>query len=710
MIKKMFIFVCVAAMFACTQPQQPALRQVISLNGDWQVAKTDGARPSNYASTVPVPGLVDMATPALDSVGAMYRDSSWYWYRKTLTLSPDTFDIASLKILKAMFHTRLFVNGQYVDENYFSYSPWYADLKPFLKNGENVIEVGVGTWYQLPDTVQNGHCYEKKKYIPGIFDDVFLTLSNKPYIRNIQCVPNIENGTVRIVAEIEADSESGIKVACTVREKASRRTVAADTVATGFTQGDSCYLMDITVPIKDFKLWSPDSPFLYEVSLNTGADSKTERFGMRSFRFDPEKGIALLNGEQYFFRGTNVAMYRFFEDPDRGALPWDTDWIVHLIKQYKNMHWDILRFHIGPAPERWYAICDSLGFLVQDEFAISGEQRQPLRAELLAQEFTRWMRDRWNHPCVVIWDANNESKTLETGKAIHAVRHLDLTDRPWDNGWAAPDRVTDPIEAHPYYFISYFFGGGKPSEAGYLKDLFSRRPRHPGNSANTQPETLRFLPDSLRRFPNVEFVNEYGWLWLNRDGSTTGLTEKVYSTLFGDSISNEQRQYLYARNLAMLTEFWRMHRNSAGVMHFCGLSYSRPNPPKGETSDNFSDLKAPKFEKNFYKYVRASFAPVGLMIDLWDNAYTPDSIVKAPVIVANDLKTPFAKTVTLTVETPDGKVISSSKQKVELAGYEAKTFDFEFTVPSTAGDYLLKAEYETKGEKVFSVRDIPVKK
>jgi len=704
-MKKILIFFCALAIVGCTQK-----RQTVCLNGEWQIAKTDGEKPAEYFSTAPVPGLVDMATPALDSTTTLYRDSSWYWYSKTVTLESEEFDIVSLKILKAMFHTKLFVNGQYVDENYFCYSPWYADLKPFLKKGENKIEIGVGTWNQLPDTIQNGHCYEKVKYIPGLYDDVFLILANKPYIRNIQCVPNIEDSTVRVVAEIDADTEKGLKINYTIREKASKRTVETGSVTSGFTQGDSCFVADFTVKFSKFNLWSPDTPFLYEVVLNTGADNKTERFGMRSFRFDPEKGIALLNGEQYFFRGTNVAMYRFFEDPDRGSLPWDNEWIANLIKQYKTMHWDILRFHIGPAPDRWYDICDSLGFLVQDEFAISGEQKQPLRGELLAQEFRRWIRDRWNHPSIVIWDANNESKTLETGKAIRAVRDLDLSNRPWDNGWAAPDRITDPIEAHPYYFIAYFFEHGKPSERGYLKDLFSRRPRHPGNSANTQPETLKFLPDStMRRFPNVDFVNEYGWLWLNRDGSTTRLTENVYHTLFGDSISNEERLYIYARNLAMLTEFWRMHRNSAGVMHFCGLSYSRPNAPKGETCDNFADVKTLTFEKNFYKYVRASFAPVGLMIDLWENAYAPDSIVKTPVIIANDLKTPFAQEITLTVETPEGEIVSSSKQQAELAPYEAKTLDFEFTVPSAKGDYILKAEYEKDGEKVFSVRDIPVK-
>ena len=62
------------------------------------------------------------------------------------------------------------------------------------------------------------------------------------------------------------------------------------------------------------------------------------------------------------------------------------------------------------------------------------------------------MRERWNHPCVVIWDAQNESHTAETGKALQAVRQLDLSNRPWENGWAEPQSPTDCVESHPYLF------------------------------------------------------------------------------------------------------------------------------------------------------------------------------------------------------------------------------------------------------------------
>ena len=88
------------------------------------------------------------------------------------------------------------------------------------------------------------------------------------------------------------------------------------------------------------------------------------------------------------------------------------------------------------------------------------------------KEYTEWMRERWNHPCVVIWDGQNETVTSETGKAIRAVRHLDLSGRPWDNGWSQPQAPTDCVEAHPYAFGWAIFRfadfAGMPGTMGFL--------------------------------------------------------------------------------------------------------------------------------------------------------------------------------------------------------------------------------------------------
>ena len=56
-------------------------------------------------------------------------------------------------------------------------------------------------------------------------------------------------------------------------------------------------------------------------------------------------------------------------------------------------------------------------------------------------------------------------------------------------------------------------------------------------------------------------------------------------------------------------------------MHFCGLGYSRSSgKPRGQTSDNFIDLKNLVYEPYFYKYVKPVFNPVGLTVEFWEKS------------------------------------------------------------------------------------------
>ncbi|MDV7390380.1 hypothetical protein RZS08_03460, partial [Arthrospira platensis SPKY1] len=104
-------------------------------------------------------------------------------------------------------------------------------------------------------------------------------------------------------------------------------------------------------------------------------------------------------------------------------------------------------------------------------------------------------------------------------------RDLDLSGRPWENGWAAPQAPGDPVEAHPYLFSRYR-GEATPSANGPLADLLSEV-HIPHNSANDHDP-----PENREQYPNPLLINEYAWLWLNRDGSTTTLTDRVYEVAF----------------------------------------------------------------------------------------------------------------------------------------------------------------------------------
>src|SRR6056297_1314633 len=151
-------------------------RSIMNLNGEWEIEKTGlySEIPENFSSKIPVPGLVDMADPGLEEVDSNYHNSL-YWYRKIFKI--EKADLIRLKINMAKYHTRVYLNGQYVGENVYNFTPGVFNIKSFLEEGENELIISVGSRNNLPDTVIDGHDFEKIRYIPGIYDDVKIISS-----------------------------------------------------------------------------------------------------------------------------------------------------------------------------------------------------------------------------------------------------------------------------------------------------------------------------------------------------------------------------------------------------------------------------------------------------------------------------------------------------------------------------------------------------
>ncbi|MGD0261018.1 MAG: hypothetical protein ABSD29_14480 [Verrucomicrobiota bacterium] len=666
-------------------------RAVISLDGQWQIAEGNmSSAPPQFDHHVPVPGLVDEARPPFADVGQKSPRREAFWYRRTFQVKGEVPAVALLKVHKAAYGSRVFLNGVLLGEHLPSFTPGYFDARPALRgNGavnELVVRVGAAR-EALPPTVASGWDFEKIRYIPGIFDSVELILSGTPNIVRVQVAPEIANQTIRVQAVVRnTGPKTSTQLRFKVREARSGR-LASEGVSEQITlDGNAEQPVEMRIPVRHCRLWSPEDPFLYELETSTGADTLRTRFGMREFRLDHDTGRAMLNGRPYFLRGSNVTLYRFFEDPQCADHPWREDWVRRLHRAFKSMHWNALRYCIGFPPEFWYRIADEEGILIQDEFPIwYGQNKWPpeLKSDDLVKEYTEWMRERWNHPCVAVWDAQNESVTKETGKAIQAVRGLDLSNRPWDNGYGQPQSPGDSFESHPYLFHNPNFKlSGLARVSGVPQ----------GNA----------IQNSAR---NPIIINEYDWLWLNRDGSPTTLSRQVYENLLGSDATAAQRRHLSARYLAALTEFWRAHRACAGVLHFCGLGYSRTN---GQTCDNFIDIEKLKFEPEFQHYMADAFAPVGLMIDEWRAQLPAGKELNVPVVVINDLYREWNGKVRFRI-LRGGKPLMEQSRPCEVAALGQTNLSFSCAVPIEPGDYQLEAALLRGGAKpVHSLRDFRV--
>ena len=731
-------------------------RHVIDLDGEWKVAEGRSDEvPGAFPSTVVVPGLVDMATPGFAEVGLDSNLREAFWYRRSFVLDAAPHDAAVLRIGKARYGTKVFLNGTEVGQHRPNHTPGAFDVAEMLQPGENELLVRLGAWRdpdEAPTEIPDGRDCEAYLAVPGIYDSVQLILTGTPHIEVVKTAPNLADSTVTVIARIRSGAAaSETTVRCSVSEAvsgSSRGHAESDVVRLAANEVSE---VTVTVPVESVQLWSPEHPFLYSLLVETSGDAQTVRFGMRSFVFDSDSGQALLNGEPYPIRGTSSVVFRLFEDPDRQDRPWRKDWVRKVHRQFKAMHWNTVRYAIGFPPAFWYDIADEEGLLIIDEFPLfyiyTGDNQalvnaaveddpsipsQPivhlaapepstappkapwpdvLTAESLMGEFTEWVEAHGNHPSVVVWNSNCEGRTPETGKLIKAMREVDPQRRPWGDGWNAPQSDIDAFGAHWYVQWNAAMRGESPGISTLEKSRKSVVGYPLGGTVEEMQVQLRTPRNVFDGVPvnygnNAVLMEEYGWMWLTRDGTPTRLTKPVYEAMTDWPVATpDERRYTRARVLAAETEFFRCNRTMAGVLLFCGLAGSHP---KVFTSDNFVDLESLDFEPHFFRYVRDAFAPVALMVDIWERALGGGMLHEIPVVAINDNGTDWRGRVILRITGPDGPVITQHRSIRLPAGGQLRLF-FALTAAIPDGDHQIIAELsDDDGYSVQSVRDITV--
>jgi beta-galactosidase len=698
-----------------------AERSTVRLSGPWQIADSLSSTqvPIEFTRTVPVPGLANLAEPPFPNVDAFYsrehlanriraklapadwlqkywagkvdQDRNYFWYRKSFR-APSAQAVALLKINEAQFGTAVFLNGRCLGEYDGCFSASYFHLEDaLLWNADNTLLIRIGAHPAvLPDTDPTGSDFEKIKWTPGIYDEVSIAYCDNPLIESIQVAPRLSSNEIVVETKVRNCGSNVITAALTheVRPWKATFTVAESEDKAMVLEPGEARTLTQTISIPGAHWWSPEDPFLYVLDSSTGGDAVRTRFGMREFRFDGPTRRAYLNGQVYYLRGSNITLHRFFEDPLCKDLPWTDAWVRKLLGESpKKMHWNYFRFCIGPVPDHWLDICDEVGLLIQNEFFVwtggpgwyPGYSRRYDPDEMIRQ-YRDWMRDNWNHPSVAVWDANNETKDDSFGtKIIPAVRPLDLSGRPWENSYNLPAGTNDPVEYHPYLMISGGFG----------KLTFSM----------TNLETMDGRPakGALPSDHHAPLINEYGWLWLNRDGTPTRLTENLYPQLLGTTHSTaRERLDLYAYLLAAKTEFWRAHRQYAGIVHFVYLTCSYPGV---YTADHFSDVVHLKLDPAFADYMGEAFKPLGVYVNFFQPKLAPGSNHTVKVMLINDEPRTVTGKLTLTLEDAKSRVVASSEQSFALTDLGDQTLELPLVVPNVSGKFTLKAAARPEGKK-----------
>lgn len=637
---------------------------MVPLNGTWEIEPGPRSEPpASWHRSIAVPALVDVAVPSYD-----HRGCDHHWYRRVFSV-PQAMrrDTALLVIEQAMFGTAVWMNGHYVGGDIACYTSQEYDVTPFLHYGaENVLLVRVGARTTLPPESAVGRDQERESFIPGIWGDVALVLTGSPRCTGVQVIPQIASAEAEIRVSIAgASSSTDVAVGTCVFEKGSGRLVTGDIALPVVLRESGETAIIFRHAIRDMQLWSPDHPFLYEAETIVRVDGKVvdrlaTTFGMREFTI--RDGHFHLNGERIFLRGGNIAFHRFLSDPERSTLPWDPGWVKRLLIDIpRDHHFNFFRFHLGQAYNRWYDIADEYGMLIQNEWQFwmaTGSEEQ------ITKEFTRWLRDNWNHPSIVIWDALNESSdaTVEQ-RVIPRMKALDPT-RPWE--------PNDLVDDHPYIY----------SLGPVLND--------------TKFGFSRSLQD-LAVSPTPAVVNEFLWWWLDRDGVPTVLTRDVIARWVGEHASKEDCERHQCFLATELVELFRRIRVDA-VQPFVYLSNNH-----GPTANWFLGPIRDLQPRPVLAALRNAFAPAGVSLELWDRHFFPGERRTIPLHVMQDEPVPFAGVVKYGIQGGDGTWVAQQEMAVSVDPSGHVQQEIEFVFPVADGAYAVTAELHPRGSEGAAV-------
>lgn len=695
--------------------------KVINLNGTWDFEQTkDAFPPQKFTRKCPVPGLIHLAEPKIESYNKLFKrpdqvladeaydyrklqyEPRYSWYKKMVNIPADlSGSEVMLSILKSQFITQVYINGKDVGQSISCYTPIDLKVTNALKFGaDNEILIRVGERIWLPPQAAGSTDKEKVNYIPGIWDDVFLSFSGKQKIRNNLILPSVKNKKVTVKLLIRSfypqqvmygdPMTDKVKAEVTIREKASGKEVAKGQ-SEGVVTRDNETQLSFEIRLDNFKTWSPENPFLYtaEIRLLDGeklSDVITEKFGMRDF--ERRGKFFYLNGEKYYLRGSNITLHRFFEDPDCQSLPWNRDWVKKmLIDDPKAIDWNAMRICVGLVPDFWYDLADEYGMLFQNEWLYWQNHGWD---EQIRTEYTDWVWSDGNHPSIAIWDAINENTNSYIGnKLIPELQQLDPT-RIWDAGYMMESDLAgvDPMD-EPHLYRAGWNVMQQKSPEQYLKE----HPYRLGKMDDWEAGQLQYLEASA-----TQLVNEYGWNWLWRDGQPAKLTKNIYDSFLGATATPGQRREMQAYWLACETEWIRGERTMAGVLAFCHLTNNY-----GYTGDwyinNIKDLE----QGPSLKWLKHAFAPAAVFIDIADQRYFPNGNympgeeLAFNLVGVNDLKEKATGTVIVKLMDSKGKIVVQQQRKIEIPAYQRVNIPAFFNVPQQTGGYLVLAEFVKDG-------------
>ncbi len=440
-----------------------------NLNGLWDCAivAKDADQPASWDGKILVPFA---AESALSGVKKPVLPDQRLWYRRSFTLPTVLSNERLLLHFGAVdWQCRLWVNGVEVGTHTGGYDPFTFDISDEVKAGDNELVLAV--W----DPTDAGYQPRGKQVlkpggimytaVTGIWQTVWLETVPKNYIESLKITPNVDRGIVSVTVNTTGPATVDVKAldqGLVVAEKGAK----------------SGQVVELAIP--SAKLWSPDTPYLYDLKVtllrdDQPVDTVTSYFGMRKIEVAPDdEGILRLklNNEVVFQYGPLDQGWW----PDGLYTPATDEAMQYDIAMTKKLGMNMARKHVKYECARWYYWCDKLGLLVWQDMPAGDSSRNDESKTNFRRELKAMIDTLHNFPCIVMWVPFNEGwGQFDTPEIVKWIQHYEPT-RPVNeaSGWndrgsgdvsdmhSYPGPGMRPVEKNRVVVLGEFGGLGMP--------------------------------------------------------------------------------------------------------------------------------------------------------------------------------------------------------------------------------------------------------
>jgi len=336
------------------------------------------------------------------------------WYNRSVRIPLEMAGKRALLHFQAVdYFAKVWVNGHPVGTHRGGYTAFSFDITPYVTFGhDNTITV---------KAEDSDSCYQprgKQRWTPdnfecfyvqttGIWQTVWLEYAGEQRLDAVKMTPDIDRNMIRFDYEV-----TGLKPGRTLTLEAEITWKDKPVKRVGVAVDRPCLSVEVDLahesngPWKK-RLWSPQQPNLYDVVFTLYADGRVvdrvySYFGMR--KVSVEHGRVLLNNAPIYQRLILDQGYW----PDSHLTPPGEEALIADIDHILAMGFNGVRKHMKIEDARFLYWCDVKGLLVWSEMAATFEFHDRA-VEAFTQEWLTIVRQRYNHPSIIVWVPFNES-------------------------------------------------------------------------------------------------------------------------------------------------------------------------------------------------------------------------------------------------------------------------------------------------------------